>query len=139
MTELLGVLEDFYAAEAAYLAAGGPGKADFGDFAGYFHPDVVLHQDPGLPYGGTWRGRDGIERFMSEMSRTWERFEFGEQDQWPGESTVVVRTQVSARARATGTELEFPILQHIAFRDRQLLEVRPFYWDVTAIAAACSR
>ena len=136
--ELRGVLQDFYAAEAAYFTAGGPGEADFGELAQHFHPDVVLYQDPGLPYGGDWRGRDGMERFLAVMSRTWERFEFGDQEFWFRGSAAVVLTRVSARARATGIELEFPILQHILIRDRQLAEVRPFYWNTAAIAAACS-
>ncbi|CAM04405.1 hypothetical protein A8924_5543 [Saccharopolyspora erythraea NRRL 2338] len=136
--QLSAALDDFYAAEAEYLAAGGPGRADFSGVARHLDPDVVLHQDPGLPYSGTWRGHDGLERFFATMSRTWERFDIGEQDYWFGDATAVVLSRIRARARATGTELEFPILQHIRIRDRGLAEVRPFYWDTAAIAKACS-
>jgi ketosteroid isomerase-like protein len=49
----------------------------------------------------------------------------------------VVLTQVHVRARATGLELDFPILQTITIRQGRIAEVRPFYWDTAAIAEAC--
>jgi uncharacterized protein len=52
--------------------------------------------------------------------------------------TAVVLTQVHARSRATGRELDFPILQAIRVVDGRITEVRPFYWDTAAIAAACT-
>jgi ketosteroid isomerase-like protein len=51
--------------------------------------------------------------------------------------TAVVLTQVHARARATGREIDFPILQSIRVIDGRISEVRPFYWDTAAIANAC--
>ncbi|MFE3944856.1 hypothetical protein ACFXPV_23760 [Streptomyces sp. NPDC059118] len=45
--------------------------------------------------------------------------------------------QVRARARVTGRELGFPILQTITVQDGQITEVHPFYWDTQAIADVC--
>jgi len=42
------------------------------------------------------------------------------------------------RARATGRELAFPILQTIEVRDGRITEIRPFYWDTRAVADACT-
>ncbi|MFI9207557.1 nuclear transport factor 2 family protein [Streptomyces sp. NPDC053253] len=132
------VLTGMYAAEAAYLAAGGPGQASFAPLAPYFAPDVVLHQAAALPYGGTWRGHAGLERFFLAMSRVWESFDMTEQEFLATGATAVVLTRVRARARATGRELTFPILQTITVRDGRIAEVRPFYWDTAAIADACA-
>ncbi|WP_309111257.1 nuclear transport factor 2 family protein [Saccharothrix sp.] len=134
----LEVLEGMYAAEVDYLAAGGPGQASFAPLAPFFAPDVVLHQAESLPYGGVWRGHDGMERFFLRMSRTWERFDLVEQEFLTRTSPLVVLTRVHARVRATGRELEFPILQVITVEDGRITEVRPFYWDTGTIAAACS-
>ncbi|MGY0058737.1 nuclear transport factor 2 family protein [Streptomyces sp. LZ34] len=131
------VLTGMYAAEAAYLAAGGPGEASFDPLAPFFSPDVVLHQAEALPFGGTWRGHEGIERFFTVMSLTWEAFEMVEQEFLATGETAVVLTQVHARARATGHELTFPILQTVLVKDGLITEVRPFYWDTAAIAEAC--
>ncbi len=126
-----------YAAEVEYLAAGGPGTASFDPLAPFFASDVVLHQAESLPYGGIWRGHDGMERFFAAMSQAWEEFEIVEQEFLSTSGTAVVLTQVHARARATGRELDFPILQTIRVVDGRIAEVRPFYWDTAEIAAAC--
>jgi hypothetical protein len=74
-------MESFYAAEAAYVAAGGDGTADYGEVAAYLDPGVVLHQAPGLPFTGegTWRGHAGMERFLAAFGATWSSVEFLEQ------------------------------------------------------------
>ncbi|GAA4219669.1 hypothetical protein FHR32_000449 [Streptosporangium album] len=135
------VMERFYVAEAAYVAAGGFGKADYDEVAAYLDPEVILHQAPGLPFTGTgtWRGRDGMERFLATFSEVWESMEFLEQEHWGDGDTVVVRNRVRFRARATGREIDTLILQMITVRDGRMLECRPFYWDPTAIADACRR
>ena len=137
-TDAMAVLEGMYAAEARYLAAGGPGVATFEPLAQFFAADVVLHQAESLPYGGVWRGHEEMERFFVTMSRAWESFEMADQRFLATEGTVVVLTQVHARARATGQELDFPMLQTITVVDGRITEVHPFYWDTKAIASACT-
>ncbi|MBQ1120426.1 nuclear transport factor 2 family protein [Streptomyces sp. B15] len=132
------VLTGMYAAEVEYLAAGGPGTAPFAPLAPFFAPDVVLHQAAGLPYGGTWHGHAGMERFFLEMSRVWESFDITDQEFLATGATMVVLSRIHARARATGREVVFPILQTINVRDGRIAEVRPFYWDTAAIASACT-
>ena len=70
------VIERFYAAEAAYMAAGG-GDADasFADMAATLDPDVVLHQSPDLPWGGEFHGHAGYEDWARRMSRAFDRLE----------------------------------------------------------------
>jgi ketosteroid isomerase-like protein len=136
--ETASVLGAMYAAEREYLTAGGPGAANFDTLAPFFAPDVMLHQAEALPYGGVWRGHDGMEKFFIAMSQTWEAFEMVEQEFLSMSETAVVLTHVHARARATGRELDFPILQTIRVVDGRIAEVRPFYWDTAAIVAVCT-
>ncbi|WP_067464229.1 nuclear transport factor 2 family protein [Nocardia amamiensis] len=133
----MDVLTGMYAAEAEYLAAGGPGAASFDLLAPFFSPTVVLYQAESLPYGGTWRGHEGMERFFLAMSDTWAKFDLLDQRFLTTGDAMVVHTEVHARARATGRELYFAILQTIIFADGRIAEVYPFYWDTAAIAAAC--
>ncbi|MEU0680480.1 nuclear transport factor 2 family protein [Streptomyces albogriseolus] len=137
-TDSVTVLTGMYAAEAVYLADGGPGTASFDLLAPFFAPGVVLHQADALPYGGTWRGHNGMTQFFLRMGQVWESFEMVEQEFLATGETAVVLTQVRARARATGRELSFPVLQTITVEDGRITEVRPFYWDTLAIAEACS-
>lgn len=136
--DAIAVLKGMYEAETRFLAAGGPGKAGFDTLAPFFASDVVLHQAEALPYGGTWRGHQGMERFMIAMSEAWESFEMVEQTFLAVENPIVVLTQVRARARATGRQLEFPILQTVAVDGGRITEVRPFYWDTAEVAEACT-
>ncbi|GAA5082296.1 nuclear transport factor 2 family protein [Nocardia iowensis] len=136
-TDPMTVLTGMYAAEAEYLAAGGPGSASFDLLAPFFATDVALHQAAGLPYGGAWRGHEGMEQFFRTMAQTWASFELLEQEFLATGETTVVHTRVRARARATGRELTFPILQTITIIDGRISEVHPFYWDTAAIASAC--
>ncbi|MBO0676188.1 nuclear transport factor 2 family protein [Mycolicibacterium sp. S2-37] len=131
------ILREMYAAEADYLAAGGPGVADFSTLAPFFTPDVVLFQADSLPYGGIWRGHHELEQFFGAMSRTWSAFDMVEQRFLSTPSTAVVYTDVRACARNTGRRVEFPILQTIRLVEGRIAEVRPFYWDTAAITAAC--
>ncbi|MEV4472377.1 nuclear transport factor 2 family protein [Nonomuraea sp. NPDC049504] len=133
------VMQRIYEAEAAYVAAGGFGKASYDDVAAYLDPEVTLHQAPGLPFtgSGTWRGHDGMERFLARFSAVWESMEFLEQEHWGDGDTVVVRSRVRFRARATGREVDTLIVQLITVRDGRMFECRPFYWDPGAIADAC--
>lgn len=137
-TESVRVLTGMYAAEAEYLAAGGPGKASFDLLAPFFAPDVELHQADALPYGGMWRGHEGMRQFFLRMGGVWESFDMTEQKFLATGETAVVLTQVRARTRATGRVLEFPILQAITVKDGRITEVRPFYWDTRAVADACT-
>ena len=118
-TESITVLTGMYAAEAEYLAAGGPGEASFDLLAPFFAPDVEPHQADALPYGGTWRGHHGMTQFFLRMGEVRETFDMVEQEFLATGETAVVLTQVRARARATGRELSFPILQAITVKDGQ--------------------
>ncbi|MEV5592604.1 nuclear transport factor 2 family protein [Streptomyces sp. NPDC052496] len=131
-------LKRFYEAERAYIAAGGPGQADFSPLAACLSPDVVLHQSPDLPYAGAWHGPEGLERFMGVMGRLWRSMEFLEQRQLVDGDEVVITSRVRFTARATGRTLTTTIVQLITVRDGLLHEIRPFYWEPAAVAEICA-
>ncbi|MFD0538816.1 nuclear transport factor 2 family protein [Actinomadura luteofluorescens] len=104
--------------------------------AAHLAPDVVMYQAPSLPYGGTWRGHDGMERFMAVMSELWSELTFREQHYAVDGETVTVRNDCVFRARATGREVDTSVLQWITVRDGLVSEFRPFYLDTSAVLAA---
>ncbi|WP_244305588.1 nuclear transport factor 2 family protein [Kitasatospora cheerisanensis] len=134
--DALAVLQKFYAAEAAYIAAGGLGKASFDGLAACLAPEVVMYQAPGLPYGGTWRGPRGIEEFMAAMSEAWQSLDFLEQRFVLDGDVVVVMNRGRLRARATGRVLDTSVMQLITVKDGLITEIHPFYWDTIAVAEA---
>ena len=132
----LTVLEKFFAAEAAYIEAGGPGRAAFDEVAVYLDPDVVMHQAPALPYGGSWHGHRGIEDFMAAMSRAWTSLEFLDRKFVVEGESVVVVNRGRLRARATGRTLDTSVMQLITVKDGLITEIQPFYWDTAAVLDA---
>ncbi|MYS87448.1 nuclear transport factor 2 family protein [Streptomyces sp. SID5474] len=130
------VLETFFAAEAAYVGAGGRGKASFAELAACLAPDVVMYQSPGLPYGGPRYGPSGIEDFMAAMSEAWREMEFLEQRFAVDGESVAILNRGLLTARATGRVLDTWVMQMITVRDGLITEIRPFYWDTKAVDAA---
>ncbi|MGW5354225.1 hypothetical protein ACWERV_27365 [Streptomyces sp. NPDC004031] len=65
MTEL----QDFYAAESAYIAAGGMGEAGFDGLTECLDPDVVMYQAPGLPYGERGAARAASRQLITVEDR----------------------------------------------------------------------
>ncbi|WP_328307995.1 nuclear transport factor 2 family protein [Streptomyces sp. NBC_00442] len=128
------VLERFYAAESAYVAAGGPGRAGFAEIAACLHPQVVLHQAPGLPFTGEWRGAEGMERFMGVMTELWQSVEFLEQRHLVDDERIVVVNEVRFVARASGRKLDTSLVQMMTVRSGLLFEIRPYYWDPAAVS-----
>lgn len=133
MTNAMETLERFYTAEAEYFAAGGPGEADFSGMAAQLAPDIVMYQAPSLPYGGTWRGHAGMERFMAAMSESWSGLTFLERHEAVDGGTIAVHHRCVFRARATGRDLETSVLQWIKVRDDLVTEFRPYYLDTAAV------
>ena len=127
------VIERFYAAEAAYMnAGGGDAGASFADMAATLDPDVVLHQSPDLPWGGEFRGHAGYEDWARQMSRAFDRLDVEDTHLFADSDTVVITCRLVTRSRASGETLDLPMTQVVRVRAERIVEFRPFYWNVPA-------
>lgn len=125
------VLEDFYAAERIYMAAGGvPAGASFDGIGATLHPDVQLHQSPDLPWGGEWHGYEGFKGWSVEMSRHFDVVDVQDAQFLTTGNQVVVLCTLTTRSRATGETLSAPMVQVVTVVDDRITEFRPFYWNV---------
>ena len=127
------VVEGFYAAEAAYMAAGG---GDFTAMAATLDPEVVLRQSPDLPWGGEFHGHAGYEDWARRMSAAFDRLEVRDSRVFTEGDTAVVTCRLLTRARASGETLDLPMTQVIRVLGERIVEFRPFYWNVPAYRAA---
>ena len=127
------VIERFYAAEAAYMDAGGAAAgASFAAMAATLDPHVVLHQSPDLPWGGEFHGHAGYEEWAAQMSRAFDRLEVRDSRFFTDGDTVVITCRLVTRSRMTGETLDLPMAQVVRVRDDRIVEFRPFYWNVPA-------
>ena len=131
------VLERFFDAERAYMAAGGPKDGgDFDALRSTLAPEAVMHQAANLPYGGEWRGHEGFERFFTAMSNAWSALEVFDVEYFEpadGGIRTVVSLRMVATSRATGQVMDRPMLQIVEVRDGRIHGFWPFYWDVAEV------
>ncbi len=134
------IIERFYAAEAAYMdAGGGEDGASFADLAATLDPDVVLHQSPDLPWGGEFHGHAGYEDWARRMSQAFDRLEVKDRRFFTMDETVVITCRLITRSRASGETLDHPMVQVVRVAGDRIVEFRPFYWNVPAYRAADGR
>ena len=129
----IAILNRFFEAETSYIAAGG---GDFGPIAATLDPECVIYQPSSLPYGGEWRGLERFEAWMKAFTEQWSSLKATQPEFFPCDDAVTVRSHVHARARTTGTEADWPLLQLFRFRSGRILELQPFYWDTASLLPA---
>jgi uncharacterized protein len=98
------------------------------------HPDIVITQDPALPWGGTHVGIDGVGTFALALTGAIDSavtvealFAAGEQ--------VVQYGRTSGTVRANGAAFDIPECHVWTVREGRAVEAR-FYIDSAAMLAA---
>ncbi len=138
--DAIAALKRFYAAEAAYMKAGGAGRgASFDAIAATLHPDVVLYQSPDLPWGGEFHGHKGYADWARQMSDAFDQLAIQDEQLFASAGTVVSISRLVTRSRVNGTVLNAPMAQVIKVRDGRIIEFRPFYWNVPDYQAAVKK
>ena len=103
-----------------------------------YHPEVVIHESPSLPYGGDFHGHEEALRHITGYYRTWDPLRPGvRQPQTPSflETTldsVVVLWQEEAITAGSGRRIVLPALGVYQVRDGKVIESRMFQ-DTAAI------
>lgn len=130
-------LNAFYSAEQRYVAAGGrEAGADFGEIAALFHPNLVCHQGPTLPYSGDWRGADGLERFFATFTATWSSLELSDIRYFSGETGIAITMRMRATAQRTGKHLDTTVAHFLIVEDGLIREFNVFYDDPVGVMEA---
>lgn len=102
------------------------------------HPDFVLHEDPGVPYGGVFKGQEGFLKVALAVRDTWcdqtlERMHYSES---PETNTASIVLRMRARAKPTGTLIETYVSEIWSFRDGLGIEAYVWYWNTPELIAA---
>lgn len=129
----LATLMRFYAAETAYVAAGG---GDFTGIAETLAPDCVLRVPDTLSYGGVYLGPEGFEAWSKAFSEKWSELAVRDAVYYPSGDRVFVEAQCYATVRETGKRINWPLLQYYIIKDDRIQELRAFYWDTAYVLEA---
>jgi hypothetical protein len=106
--------------------------------AAIYHPNIVIHEAPGLPYGGEYRGHEGALRHGQGFRAAWDRFQpanargleprFTAQDEY-----VAVQWRHKAENRETGERIDLPAAGIYRFVDAMVVDSRMFHFDIAAL------
>src|SRR5215470_15852933 len=97
-----------------------------------YHPEVVIHESPALPYGGDYHGQEEALEHLDGYYRTWDPLRPGVgQPSTPifletTEDAVVVLWQEEAVAPGSGSRIVLPALGVYRVRDGKVIESRMF-------------
>jgi ketosteroid isomerase-like protein len=99
--------------------------------------DVAWHSVDcaAIPWGGSYRGREGVETFFARLDSGAEIIGYEVERVIAQGEWVTVLARVRARFPATGAEAEFASADILRIRDGRILEFREFY-DTAAVLAA---
>ena len=104
------------------------------DVTRFTHPDGRVHS--GLT-NETYEGHPGLERWMAEINDQFDRWELRSEESHdlPPDGLVVIGS-ISMRGRASGVELEQPVVWLFRFRDDVIFEMTAYPDRDEGLAAA---
>ena len=115
---------------AVYAAAG---ARDWDTVASLLHPDFVLYEAEGLPFGGEWRGKDALQRCAAAMYGTWAEANVDIHDITGGDHWAVVVLTLTMTPKDGGETFKQTVCEAGSFEDGLLKELRIHYFDAAEV------
>ncbi|MEY4720433.1 MAG: hypothetical protein RIQ46_158 [Pseudomonadota bacterium] len=99
------------------------------------HPEFVVQQAAGLPYGGTHKGLDAFYAMLGRMQEVWRELKIsplgviGD----PAGQEFALHMLVEGRAH-DGAPMSSEVFERWIVRDGKVAEIWPFYHDTASLA-----
>jgi uncharacterized protein len=97
------------------------------------HPECVLDEAAGLPYGGDYIGAEGFLKLWTVIAEDFDLTVTSSQVHNAGE-VVVAEMRASLRSKQTGLTLDTSIVELYRFTDGQIAGIDVYYKDTAAVA-----
>jgi hypothetical protein len=104
----------------------------------YFAPDFVVHEDPGMPYGGVLNGASSFLKLRLKVYDTWGPdclkllFVCGE----PNGTHAAAYFKIVGQPAGAFASIESYVTVMWTFRDDLAVEARVFYYDTPRLSKA---
>ena len=129
-SELLAAVKALHSREGGLLA-----RSSLFDLVADDVEWYVLGSPEELPWAGTFRGKDGVRRWMRVLDEHMEYERFEPLELFADGDTVIEIVFAAGRARATGRSFQSEVVRIWTFRDGKAVRVRSFY-DTDAYSRA---
>jgi ketosteroid isomerase-like protein len=83
---------------------------------------MEFHEPASLPYGGKYRGPDGMKQLVSRLAGTWENLHLEIEQLFDAGDCVAIRGRFRGRSKSTGDEVDEPYLEVLRFREGKAVE-----------------
>jgi ketosteroid isomerase-like protein len=97
------------------------------------HPECVLNEAAGLPYGGDYIGGEGFLKLWTVIAQDFDLTVTSSQLHDAGE-VVVAEMRAALRSKATGQDIDTSIVELYRFTDGQISGIDVYYKDTLAVA-----
>ena len=101
----------------------------------FFDPSFVVHEDPGMPYGGDFRGADGFIALRRKVRQYW-KLEILSKCAEPGGNRLVIVLKLTGHPDGPTASLETMVTVVWTFRGDKAVEATVLYFDTPRLAAA---
>jgi uncharacterized protein len=100
--------------------------------------EIVVREPGSLPYGGEYRGPEGVRRHAAAWLRTWSPLQPGDERKLGAAfvdagDDVVVRWRLRARAPDGDRTLDMPMVSIYKLRDGKVVLAQMFYLDTAEV------
>lgn len=114
-------------------------RAEDGSVQAFFHPDFVAYEDPGLPYGGVFRGGESFVALRRKVYETWGpnclelQYRVGDDD-----GHAIAYFKLTGRPAGSDETVESYVTLVWAFEDGLAKEARILYYNTPLLTQALS-
>jgi ketosteroid isomerase-like protein len=81
------------------------------------HEEMEFHEPASLPYGGTYRGPEGMGKLFGALAENWDGLHLEIEELLDAGDCVAVRARLQGRSRSTGSEIDEPYIELLRFRE----------------------
>jgi uncharacterized protein len=98
-------------------------------------PEVVLRAPESLPWGGTFRGHEGVQEFFRELAEEPVENRREVQEYLDAGDRIIVQLHLFGRARGGDTETEVPEIHVWTVQNGKILDLEAIFDTATALRA----
>ena len=95
--------------------------------------NTVIYKPDSLPYGGVYKGRDGLISLMTAVNQTWASMQVIPTSVINSDREIVITGQCIGKAWTTAKEIRFPFVHLWKLLPDLVTEIWLYYWDTAQI------
>jgi ketosteroid isomerase-like protein len=85
------------------------------------HDEMEFHEPASLPYGGTYRGSEGMGQLFIALADSWDGLHLEIEELIDAGDCVAIRGRLQGRSKSTGSEVDEPYLEVLRFREGKVV------------------